>query len=99
MRLNISSVVGGPAAITQDLGVIVCDAYGDSWKQERLVLDFEGIRTVTPSFLSNALRPILYENGEDDPQLFVELVNVPKDFEFVWSLVRRAAIVKRGRKN
>lgn len=98
MNLLVNSIIGGTTALSAELAQSVRSAYGDSWRRERVVLDFAGVTAISPSFLSHALAPILEETAGLNVEHYVEIVNLPSDFSSVWRLVCQAALVKYGRK-
>jgi hypothetical protein len=96
MTIAVQNLIHSTAATTTAQGMVVEESYGDSWKKEKLVLDFEGIRTVTPEFLSSALRPLLEQLDDNDIPRHVDIINEPPELNYMWKLVRQTAEVKRS---
>jgi hypothetical protein len=91
MRVHVHTIIQGDAAITFDLGVKVREAYGDVWRESPLEMDFSGIRSVSPSFLSQAVSPIIREFPPDQVADHLKFMNVPPPFELIWPKVQQAA--------
>jgi hypothetical protein len=96
MRVLVLDSVGQPVALSSDLGRKIRDVYGDAWRSERIVLDFSGIRNVSPSFLSQAVMPILLEFSRDEIGDHVEFLEPPASFESVWKAVLDAIEARRA---
>ncbi|MBL0060889.1 MAG: STAS-like domain-containing protein [bacterium] len=54
MRIVVYDIIHGDRALTSELGVKVRDAIGEKWRNEKVILDFHGVRNVSSSFLSQA---------------------------------------------
>jgi hypothetical protein len=91
MLIHVHSVIQSDAAITFDLGVRVREAYGDAWRDESIELDFAGIRNVTPSFLSQAVSPIIRAFPPEQLSAHLTFKDVPPPFELSWNKVQQAA--------
>jgi len=91
MRIQIHEIIQSDAAITFHLGTRVRETYGDSWRDSPLELDFAGIRSVSPSFLSQAVSPIIREFPPEQVSDHLKFVNVPSPFESTWQKVQQAA--------
>jgi hypothetical protein len=94
MRLNVRQIINSSSAITYDLGIRVRETYADRWKHEPIVLDFTGVRNVSPSFLSQAIAPIIRNVPADELTNHVQFEAVPQVFELAWKKVLDAARAK-----
>jgi len=91
MRIHVQSIIQSDAAITFDLGVKVRESYGDLWRESPLELDFSGIRSISPSFLSQAVSPIIREFPPEKVPDYLKFTNLPPPFELTWQRVQQAA--------
>lgn len=91
MRIHVNTIIQSDTAITFDLGVKVREVYGDAWRESPLELDFSGIRNVSPSFLSQAVSPIIREYPPEQVPDHLKFTNVPPPFELTWQKVQQAA--------
>jgi hypothetical protein len=91
VRVNVYTIIQNDAAITFDLGVKVREAYGDAWRESLVELDFSGIRNVSPSFLSQAVSPIIRAYSPEQVLEHLRFSNVPPPFDMVWKQVQQAA--------
>jgi len=91
MLISVREAIDGPAAISAELGVRIRHLYADQWQTEAIELDFAGIRSVSPSFLSQATQPIILSWPETDIPARLAFTNVPRTFDLVWTTVLRAA--------
>jgi hypothetical protein len=90
MKVNIRDIIGSDAAVTYDLGVKVRESYGDKWRFELISLDFDGIRSISPSFLSQSVSPIIREYPLEEVPSHLHFSNVPPSFDLSWQKVREA---------
>ncbi len=92
MKIEIKKIIGTSRAVTFDLGVNVRSIYGDAWRNEVIDLDFTGITSVSPSFLSQALSPILRSVPASDIGQYVSFKNPPDSLDRTWRLLQQAVI-------
>lgn len=94
MRIRVSDLIKNTKAYSTELGIKVRKAYGDSWKTDKVILDFDGILNASPSFLSQATMPILMGVEIEDLDKRLEFENPPVSLESNWHKVI-AAIQKQ----
>jgi hypothetical protein len=97
MNIQVRNIVNADVAFSSELGHLVRDSYGATWRSELIVLDFEGMRNVSPSFLSQALMPILESTSMDKLAERVQFEHVPNGFEFVLDNIKKAMSAKKSR--
>lgn len=95
MTISVKSLVNADVAFSSELGLCIRDAYGASWQNETLVLDFSGMRNVSPSFLSQALMPILESVPAEKISERVKFEHTPAGFEYAWENILKAMAAKK----
>jgi hypothetical protein len=95
MRLRIHDVIGSDSAFDTDQGLIVRKAYSHLGIDERLILDFTDIHRVSPSFLSQALLPLLLDQSPEQISTRIEFESKPDGFEYAWQNVIKAITAQR----
>lgn len=97
MTIRVRDIVEADVAFSSDFGHMVRDAYGTRWQSELIILDFEGMRNLSPSFLSQALMPILESGPMETLAERVQFANTPNGFEYVIENIKKAMAAKKPR--
>lgn len=97
MNIRINDIVKSDVAFSSELGRLVRESYGINWQKELIVFDFEGMRNVSPSFLSQSLMPILESVPVEKLSEYVQFQHTPIGFDYAIENVKKAMMPKRPR--
>lgn len=97
MNLRIRDILNADVAFGSEQGRLVREAYFAKWQNEPIVVDFQGVRNISPSFLSQALMPILEGLSMDDFRAKVQFISTPEGFDFVLQNVLKSVAARKLR--
>lgn len=97
MLIRVQEIIQSNSGLSTEQGLVIREVIGDSWKSEKTTLDLGGMRSASPSFVSQAIFPILIATDMDDIHEHLEFINQPNGFSFTWDAIEKSIRVRQER--